>query len=314
MRINFEEETHTYTLNGEIAALSVTALLRKHGLAPSYNGIDDALLEQKREHGKRVHKDLENITKLADYLPETKQGTQFAKWLDRNIECATAEQLCGIDYKGLIICGTADFIGFMKDGVKVIADHKNMNSIHKESVMWQVSIYDYFLKKLDGEKINGQLFNWSGATKFLCFQYDNDGEMTIHELEKVADEEIEKLLECEYNNEIYQRPALVVDNEFKLAYEKAELELIELENHYKIVEKNAKEMRAKLLEIMEQQKVKSFETDNIKITYVAPVDRITVDSKKLKAQYPQIYSECQKLSKVSASIRVTIKGGDNEEE
>jgi hypothetical protein len=58
---------------------------------------------------------------------------------------------------------------------------------------------------------------------------------------------------------------------------------------------------------MEEHGVKSFETPDIKFTYVAPTTRTTVDSKKLKEKYPEVAAECSKVSEVSSSVRISVK-------
>lgn len=307
MRIKFEEDTHTYIIDGDIASITVTGLLQKHGLVANYSKIDKAIIEEKREHGKAIHKELENILNIQDYQPTTEQGKQFAEWVDKNLDCGVAEQLLGLDYNGLIIAGTSDLMGYLKDGTPIIADHKNIKQLHKESVAWQVSLYDYFARNLQAERLNGKNFFWKGAQKFLCFQFI-DEEMKIIELEKVPDEEIEKLLLAEYKGEKYQRPHLVVESELKKEIERAEMTLIEIQQQEQIAKANADELRAKILTLMEQQGVKTFETPKLKMTYVAPIDRLTVDSAKVKLKYPQVYTECQKLTKVKASVRITLKG------
>ena len=49
------------------------------------------------------------------------------------------------------------------------------------------------------------------------------------------------------------------------------------------------------------------------MTYVAPAEQLRVDSAKLKTKYPQVFAECQKLSKVKAQIRVKVRGEDDDE-
>ena len=44
--ITFKEDTHEY-FNGDKKLISVTQLMRKHGLAPNYDGIPDAVLRAK---------------------------------------------------------------------------------------------------------------------------------------------------------------------------------------------------------------------------------------------------------------------------
>ena len=201
-----------------------------------------------------------------------------------------------------------------KNGEFEVDDHKNTSTFHREYVSWQVSILDYMARQLKGEKINGKILAWKGATKFHCFHYDKEtGKMSVKELEKVPDEEIERLINCEINGEIYQRPVLVVDKELQEQFKQAENFLILKEKEYKEAEITAKAIRAELCKKMEEQGIKSWETDNIKVTYVAPIDRVSIDSKKLKEKYPVAFNECQKLSKIKSSVRVTLKGEEDGE-
>lgn len=73
------------------------------------------------------------------------------------------------------------------------------------------------------------------------------------------------------------------------------------------LENQEKALNQKLVEAMEQYGVKSFENDVIKMTYVAPTTRSTIDSTKLKKDHPDIAEQYTKISKVSASVRVTLK-------
>lgn len=71
-----------------------------------------------------------------------------------------------------------------------------------------------------------------------------------------------------------------------------------------------KELKATLVKAMEHYGVKSFENDLIKMTYVAPTTRSTIDSTRLKKDHPDIVEQYSKISNVAASVRVSLKGGD----
>lgn len=317
MQISFEEKGHIYSVNGEIASISVTELLAKHGLAPDYNGISKTKLKESADKGKAVHKDLEDILNVTAYEPKTEQGKHFAKWVKENLDCGVGEQMLGYEYNGLIIAGTADVMGIAKDRTLIVADHKNTAKFHREYVSWQVSILDYFARKLGKEKINGKLLNWKGAKNFYCFHYNpSSGSMTVYELEKIGDEEIEKLIECEYNNEIYQRPLLVIDPELQKQYLLAEEKFYALEKQTKELQATRDGLRNQILELFEKQGIKSWESPDNKIlvTYVAPIDSIRVDSAKLKNNYPQVFSECQKITHTKAQLRVKLRGEDEDGE
>lgn len=75
----------------------------------------------------------------------------------------------------------------------------------------------------------------------------------------------------------------------------------------KELEDQDKKMREQLEAAMEQYNVKSFENELVKITYVEPTTKTTVDSKKLKEKHPEIYTECSKISAVKGSVRITVK-------
>lgn len=316
MQIEFEEKGHIYSVNGNIASISVTELLAKHGLAPSYDGVSKTKLKATAETGKAVHKDLENVLNVAGYTPETHQGKQFAQWVEKNLDCGVGEQMLGYEYNGMVIAGTADIMGIAKDKTLIVADHKNTAKFHREYVSWQVSILDYFARKLGREKVNGKLLNWKGAKKFYCFHYDpKNGNMTVYELKKVDDEEIERLIEAEYNNEIYHRPMLVIDPELEEKYLKAEESFLELENQVKEIQAVRDNLRNEILELFEQQGIKSWESPDgqLLVTYVAPMDRISVDSTKLKSKYPQVFTECQKITHTRAQLRVKVRGEEDGE-
>lgn len=75
----------------------------------------------------------------------------------------------------------------------------------------------------------------------------------------------------------------------------------------KKIEDQEKEMRAKLVQAMEQYGVKSFENENVKFTYIAPTTRTQIDSAKLKKDLPDIAAKYSKTSNVSASVKITVK-------
>ncbi len=75
----------------------------------------------------------------------------------------------------------------------------------------------------------------------------------------------------------------------------------------KELEDQEKQLKQDLVKAMEAYGIKSFENDLIKMTYVAPTTRSTIDSTKLKKDHPDIVQQYSKTSNVSASVRVTVK-------
>lgn len=84
--------------------------------------------------------------------------------------------------------------------------------------------------------------------------------------------------------------------------------------HIAEFEKMAKDIKAKedelkkaILAEMESKGIIKLETDELTISYVASTDRETFDSKKLRADNPDLYDEYIKISTVKPSVRIKLK-------
>lgn len=79
---------------------------------------------------------------------------------------------------------------------------------------------------------------------------------------------------------------------------------------YKTAEENFKKLyepfKENLIKLHEQQSgiPKTVIAGDVKVTYVAPSTRTTIDTKKLKEEEPELAKKFTKTSKVSASVRL----------
>lgn len=311
MRITFDKTTHCYAVNGDIAHISVTELLAKHGLSPNYDGVNDTKLAEAAEYGRAIHKDIENLVNTPAYMPITPAGEEFAKWSNENLDCAVAEQKLAYEYdKDLIVAGTCDLLGYLKDGTPIMGDHKTTSSLHKESVSWQVSLLDYMARKLGDEAVNDKLLNWKGAAKFYCWRYDKQTQkLSPDEVERIPDEEIEKLLDAEFRGERYQRPLLVLDRKLALRAEKVEMQLLKLKKQEEAAMSKARALRAALCAAFEEQGISSWTSPNglVKISYIPSTTSIQVDSARLKKEQPLMFEKYSKAVNKKAYVRVFDK-------
>ena len=313
MNIEFEKNNHRYTVDGEIAGVSITELLRKHGLAPDFKAVNTEIVKAAAEKGTDIHKDLECLISYVDYDPFTKEGVAFKKYIDEYIDCAVAEQMIAYKYQSMWIAGTADIIGFFKNKEWgcFVADHKTTSVVHREAVSWQVSIIDYILRHTK-EPINGKTIKWKGAKKLLCFHYTKDSELEVVELDRIPDEEIERLFACEYFGEKYERKMLVIDNEVEAQTNALTLAIKKSERVLKKLKAQQKQYKGIIKDAMEQQGIKSYENDYVKLTYIQRKDDLVVDEEKLKKDYPQVWAKCRKVQTTSSYVKITIKGEEDE--
>ena len=289
----FKADTHQYFL-GDTELISVTTLMRKHGLAPSYDGVPSEVLRKKAERGSLIHEEIENYIKHNE-IGFTVELHNFIKYInDTNTEIIKSEFYV---YNN-VVAGTADLL--LYKGGSIIADIKTTATLHKEAVSWQLSIYRNLLKAINPNvEIN----------KGQAYHFDKYGNLNVVDIELKPFNEVERLLECERLGTIYEQPTLdLTSDNLELMQLIAVEELIqEIEARKKAAEEKAKELRAALMEAMEKNGVKKFENNYITITYVAPTTRTSLDSTKLKKDMPEVYEKYTKTSDVKASLKIKLK-------
>ena len=84
-------------------------------------------------------------------------------------------------------------------------------------------------------------------------------------------------------------------------------EIAELDRQKKLLEVKDKAVRQELQEAMDKYGVKKFENDILKVTYVEPTTRTTIDSTRLKKELPAIAEKYTKTTVVKGSVRIEVK-------
>jgi predicted phage-related endonuclease len=106
------------------------------------------------------------------------------------------------------------------------------------------------------------------------------------------------------NDAVFEGEALeVFQNQAAAVIQKITL----LVKQKKEIEEQEAEMRKQLQTAMEKNGIKAFDNEVIKVTYVEPTSRTTIDSTKLKAQQPDIYAKFSKTSAVKAFVKIEVK-------
>lgn len=291
-KVKFNKKNHTYTLikeNGEKCNLtSVTTLLKKHGISPDYSNVNENVLEAKAERGSVIHEELEQYInhKQIGFTGELEQFIAACK--AKNILPSKSEFMVWNDE----IAGTVDVAGVI-DGQTFLGDFKTTVTLHREAVAWQLSLYAYLLN----EKFD----------KLLCIHFPDAETCKVVEIQPIPTEEIERLLGCERNCELYQKKTLELDTVSCEKIITIQQELKSLDARKKELEQTESELKKMLIEKMEETGVKSVDNDYFKITYIAPSIRETLDSAKLKKELPEVANQYVKAIATKASVRITLK-------
>lgn len=291
-KVKFNKKNHTYTLikdNGEkINLVSVTTLLKKHEITPDYSNVNENVLKAKAERGGVIHEELEQ------YINHKKLG--FTSELENFIKACKKHNILPSKSEFMVwndeIAGTVDVAGII-DGQTFLGDFKTTTTLHREAVAWQLSLYAYLMN----EKFD----------KFLCIHFPDEDTCNIVEIKPIEQEEIERLLECERNCELFQKKTLELDTVSCEKILTIQQELKTLDDRKKELEKAESELKQMLIEKMEETGVKSIDNEYFKITYVAPTTRETIDSTRIKKELPEIAEQYVKTSAIKASVRITLK-------
>lgn len=120
----------------------------------------------------------------------------------------------------------------------------------------------------------------------------------VKKMETIIGQNIE-LLKIEDESE----RALIIQESQQLDVIEKAIVLQELE--LKKMQDKQKTIKEKLIGAMKKYDVKSFNTDNFKITLVETTTRISFDSTRFKEEHPELYEDYKKISTVKDSLRIT---------
>lgn len=83
--------------------------------------------------------------------------------------------------------------------------------------------------------------------------------------------------------------------------------IAEFERKIKEIKTQEDELKKNILIEMEEKGLLKLETDSLIISYVAPTERETFDSKSFREDNQDLYDEYVKFSPVKSSIRIKVK-------
>ena len=92
------------------------------------------------------------------------------------------------------------------------------------------------------------------------------------------------------------------------------LDLIALENQKRVLKEQLEklddkeeELKKSIMPEMKLNNLKTYENEEIRITYIEETSRETIDSAKLKKEYPDVASNCRKVTTIKENWKITLK-------
>lgn len=306
----FNETEHTYTLNGKKLS-GVTAIV-KWLFPDTYTDIPESVLMKAAAHGSLIHSkcELYDTCGLGDDLPEVQE---YIRLKAENSLITEANEYLVDDGKD--IASSIDVV-FAKgeDDCYPLADIKTTSKIHVDNVTLQLSIYAYLFELCNKGKKAGKLYViWLPKEKY--------GKAELMELKRVPTAACKKIIKAYLAKEDsmpYRAKYFCVEKKTEnaeiepieealpVSLKDAENEIIKLETAIKELEAKQREMKAGLLSLMVEHNVKKWSSKRLTITRKLDGTRESLDTAKLKKEYPDIYAECVKVSPTKGSITIKV--------
>ena len=84
-------------------------------------------------------------------------------------------------------------------------------------------------------------------------------------------------------------------------------QLAQAEDTYKKLSEQRDNLKTQLLTAMDKYNLDKWENDKFSISYIKAGATTTIDNKKVKELYPEVFEKCSKTSNRKASIRFKVK-------
>jgi len=288
--IIFDSREHIYLTPDGKQLHGITSLLNRqlyHG--KKYDGVPLAILKAAAERGSKVHMEVEMYF-AAGFVPAMEEAKAIIEKFDRK-EIIATEYLVSDEenFATAIDLVDSDFN---------LYDIKTTAVLDENYTSWQLSICAYLFE------IQNKF-----PAKDLFAIHVRGKEVNIVPLPKHSKKEVEELLACDLLEENYfQKLAEPVIKDLPL------VQLNYIENIIEKIENEAKtykEMREEMLEViykkMEEKDLKKIETNNMILTRVLPSESVTIDTKKLKEELPEIAEKYEKIIKKKGYVKITLK-------
>lgn len=301
----FNEDKHTYELNGKL--LSGITPIVGWMFPKTYEGISEYVLQKAADYGHDIHKRC-NMLDLYGIFDDHESVKDYYTLREENgwlpVDC---EYLVSDEYR---VASCIDVVYSDIHGKVVLGDIKTTSQIHVENVTLQLNLYAYLFEMQNPNMV---------VDKLVCIwlpkpQY---GKAKILECKRIPNNFCEVVIEGfvngrdggEYRDAFLKLIGYDVVKKAETLPEKfreMEKEIATNETQMKILEARSKELKSGLLQLMQEYGKDKWVGEFITITRRAGAKRVTLDTAKVKAKYPDVYADCVKESVSAESLTIKV--------
>lgn len=291
--VKFDAEKHIYTLPGGEVLSGITCVLNAFISPDKYDAVPAEVLERAKERGSAIHAD------IACYIDgfgeaDTPEIKAFAEWAGRAGSAELYSECLVSD--GIVYASAIDVVRHLGENQVHLYDIKTTSVVDEEYCRWQLSIYAYFMYMAG--------FDVVGASVL----HIKDGAIKELPVVLVGSEHVKAILKAYAGGEDWHNPFVGDALPEEVANNICVLDqtISGLKEQLKYAEAQMDEFKARLLELMRENDLTAIKTEQVAISIKKAYQRTSIDSKKLKEQYPDIAKECEKVTEVAESLTIKI--------
>ena len=300
-KVLFNEDKHEYWL-GKKQLQGITPVINWL-YDKTYEGISQKTLDDAKARGKHIHQlcqwydetgAVSDEEQLQDYIGFTENLTHIASEYLVSDEKHFASAIDKI-YQG-------------EEGV-ILGDIKCTSELHEENVTAQLSIYAMLFEQMNPKvKVEKLIAIWLPKPMYGKGKIIECKRIPVHICKEILDTFINSPWEVDEIRAKINENTLPAVSEFVIQqFRDVEQKLADFEKKASYYKEAAENIRSGLLSLMQENDVKKWEGERIILTRKLASKRQTLDSKKVKELYPDVYDECVKESTTSESLLIKIK-------
>lgn len=287
----FDKEAHTYDLNGR-ELKGVTPIV-KWLFPETYSDIPEDVLMRAAERGTLVHSQCELADRMG--IAESDEAKAYVHLMKEMGLAVIANEYTVSDEKSI-----ASQIDLVCEDVS-IGDIKATSSIHIPNVTVQLSIYAYLFERQNkGAKVENLFVVWLPRKQY--------GQPCIKLLQRIDDEKIGAILYDYLAGESNERArgllGFAADSDMPTIINDTYKEMLTIKQRMDELKKREDELKMMWLLAMQESGNRKAGNEYVTVTRKDAGVRTSIDSKKLQADYPDVYAKCVKESKVNESILI----------
>lgn len=100
---------------------------------------------------------------------------------------------------------------------------------------------------------------------------------------------------------------ITIDGGTALIADETRAKIVEFETVIKKLKEQEDALKSAILAEMEAKNIVKIDAPDLSITYIAPTDRETFDSKAFRAEHGDLYDEYVRMTPVKSQIRLKVK-------